>query len=470
MKITINNLTEQYPKMGVKLPKELNQEEFEFVKDNLDLYNEDDTIKKFIDTFVQKLNEVAAKETTTKPKTEKKKESPATKKVTPKKVKKVTETNTTPVEHFTLEERFIKRYFLLDGKLKTKSQILNFIKSLQRAITDKQIRKTSKYADIIERIQKNLIKSYNSISGDNGSIKINLTNESKEKLEKIVGSKKVRLSVTYIKRFIGLYGKETKDKVSRLLGLINKALDNGKIPKGDPYLNQVKSVQKALNSFMKGGDIDVTETELNGLAGIAECSISGFKKKSDLGSAFNKNEVVSSLDLKNASFQTLKFTGMWQKIIGNPEVPFHLMIYGAGGKGKSTFAVKFATYLSKDLNRKVLYVADEEKISDKLKSKFERFKSYNQNLDVSGKVPSCLKSFDIVFLDSVTSMSIQPEYLESLKNENPSTSFVYILQTNKKGGLYGKEMWKHLGDIVMRFEDGVVDVEKNRFGKVGEYG
>ena len=64
MKITIDNLTEQYPKISVKLPKELNQGEFEFVKDNLDLYKEDDTIKKYIDTFIIKLNEIVSKEQT----------------------------------------------------------------------------------------------------------------------------------------------------------------------------------------------------------------------------------------------------------------------------------------------------------------------------------------------------------------------------------------------------------------------
>jgi KaiC/GvpD/RAD55 family RecA-like ATPase len=46
------------------------------------------------------------------------------------------------------------------------------------------------------------------------------------------------------------------------------------------------------------------------------------------------------------------------------------MIYGPGGKGKSTFSVKFATYLSKGLNKKVLYITDEKKISGKLRSKF----------------------------------------------------------------------------------------------------
>ena len=66
-------------------------------------------------------------------------------------------------------------------------------------------------------------------------------------------------------------------------------------------------------------------------------------------------------------------------------------------------------------------------------------------------------------------MSIPPEFLESLKNQNRQISFIYILQTNKQGNFYGKKKWEHLCDVVLRFEDGVVNVEKNRFGRIGEY-
>ena len=44
-----------------------------------------------------------------------------------------------------------------------------------------------------------------------------------------------------------------------------------------------------------------------------------------------------------------------------------------------------------------------------------------------------------------------------------------ILQTNKQGSFYGKKKWEHLCDVVLRFEDGIVNVDRNRFGKVGEY-
>ncbi len=146
------------------------------------------------------------------------------------------------------------------------------------------------------------------------------------------------------------------------------------------------------------------------------------------------------------------------------------MIYGPGGKGKSTFGIKFATYLSKNLQKTVLYVADEEKISNKLKDKLQLFNAYNQNLAVTGKMPNFLKGYEIIFLDSVTSMGMEPERLEKIQEQYPNISFIYILQTNKQESFYGKKKWEHLCDVVLRFEDGIVSVEKNRFGKVGEYG
>lgn len=273
------------------------------------------------------------------------------------------------------------------------------------------------------------------------------------------------LSVTYIKRFISLYGKETKEKAEKLNKLIEKSIENDKIQKDDPYFAQLKTVQKALDNYLLKDDIKISDTELRGLSGIAGQSV----QKNDIGNTFESSDVVSSLDLQKAVFRHMGFTDIWKKIIGDPEEPFHTMIYGPGGKGKSTFGIKFATYLSKQLQRSVLYVADEEKISNKLKDKLQLFNAYNKNLAVTGKMPSKLKGYEVIFLDSVTSMGMEPEELEVIQEQYPHLSFIYILQTNKQGSFYGKKKWEHLCDVVLRFEDGVVNVEKNRFGKVGEY-
>jgi len=74
-----------------------------------------------------------------------------------------------------------------------------------------------------------------------------------------------------------------------------------------------------------------------------------------------------------------------------------------------------------------------------------------------------------VFLDTITTLGIEPKEFEILLKDNPKVSFVYILQTNKAGTYYGKKSWEHLCDVVVRFEDGVLDIEKSRFGDTGSY-
>lgn len=64
-------------------------------------------------------------------------------------------------------------------------------------------------------------------------------------------------------------------------------------------------------------------------------------------------------------------------------------------------------------------------------------------------------------------MVMKPEDFATILEQNPGISFIYILQTNKQGNFYGKKKREHLCDVVLRFEDGIVSVEKNRFGMVG---
>jgi flagellin-specific chaperone FliS len=76
-----------------------------------------------------------------------------------------------------------------------------------------------------------------------------------------------------------LYGRETKEKVERLLALIKKAISSGKIPKNGSYITKIKRIEKALTNYLDSGEIDVTTTELKGLAGIAGCSYYYPRKK-----------------------------------------------------------------------------------------------------------------------------------------------------------------------------------------------
>ena len=135
--ITVENIISEYSGIDQSiLPEALKNEEFEFIRENIDLYNDDETIKKYIDTFLEKLNEVINKHTPEKKGKEKKSQSPKAPKE-PVIEKRPTEETTNAVEKVSLEVFFIKRYVGLHGKTKDKSQILNLLNSLQKAIIEK---------------------------------------------------------------------------------------------------------------------------------------------------------------------------------------------------------------------------------------------------------------------------------------------------------------------------------------------
>ncbi|MCF6185850.1 MAG: hypothetical protein L3J56_14735, partial [Bacteroidales bacterium] len=207
--ITVKNINTEYPKISqVKLPPALKKSEFDFVKENLDLYNEDDTIKEYIDTFVAKLNEVTAR---TKSKSAKKinnkssvkKAKAKTKTALRKKTSRKPKTNTKSVGNVDLQVTLIKSFVNMHNKPKTKKQVLNLYKRIEKAATELKIRKTSKYADEIKFAAKTLQKAYNNTQGNTETIvTIKIPEKEYENLYSIAHSEKQKTSVAYIKRYI----------------------------------------------------------------------------------------------------------------------------------------------------------------------------------------------------------------------------------------------------------------------------
>jgi hypothetical protein len=50
-----------------------------------------------------------------------------------------------------------------------------------------------------------------------------------------------------------LFGRETKEKVERLLALIKKAISSGKIPKNDPFIIKIRRIENALTDYLDSG-------------------------------------------------------------------------------------------------------------------------------------------------------------------------------------------------------------------------
>lgn len=449
-----------------------------------DDYNDTENaqIKRTIDQFFSQLSSylnsttshksvpsnVSAHRTTSNSQTkqpEKKSESLRKSKSTPFRVVKH---NGEKVERISEELRLIKRYVLMHGKIKNVSHIRSFINSLQRAMIEKRIRKTSKYAKEILEIQDNLLILFGKSKGM-VSFKVEIEETKRTHLLNIIGKQELMLSVRYIKSYIGLQGKMiTNVRATSLHNRLAKAINIGVITQKDPYWNELQGLLTNLKSFVKKnsseGILVVPTKELNGLSGIVSGSgfggLNGFDSIPD-------HLVVDSLDIVNMEFDKLDFSGKWKEFIGNPSKGFTTMVFGKPKFGKSTLCIDFAGYLARN-HGKVLYIAREERIGDTIKEKLQDTNVAHPNLQFVGSIPSDLSQWDFVFLDSVTKLGLTPDDLEDLQATNPNVSFVYIFQTTKQGNFRGENGYQHDVDVVIEVAEKGKAIQFGRFNQGAE--
>lgn len=368
----------------------------------------------------------------------------------------------TMVERIPEELRFIKRFVNLHGKSKTKDEILRFVNSLQKAILEKRIRKTSTYAEQIKSIQEKLVELYNSMKA---KTTIQLKPETFGELKKITGEEKVMPSVNFIKRYIGINGKTgMKEKAKQLLQQINRAMDKGKISDNDLYITEIHELKKNLKSFTTDKvqkTLEIEKATLNGLEGILGCAcqhLNGFEVKP---------AIMNSMDFANMEFQTIGLRGKWYDLIGDPSSNFTAMVFGKLKMGKSYLCIDFAGYLARNQG-KVLYVAKEEGLDYTLQQKLNDKNVAHPNLYVSSILPETLTAYDFIFLDSVNKLGLQPEDLNRLKALNPTKSFIFIFQSTKDGKFRGANTFQHDVDVVIEVPEKGKAVQFGRFNQGGE--
>jgi hypothetical protein len=443
-------------------------------------YQSSDTVKKTIDIYLAKLNEfVNANKKAEKKQRQKQVRQQSDKAVihdamikqglinpdgSPKKKTKKNSNLSEPtmVERIPEELRFIKRFVNLNGKTKTKEELLRFINSMQKAILEKRIRKTSSYAEQIKYIQDKLIEVYNEMKA---KIKIELKLDTYEALKKLTGEEKVMPSVNFIKRYIGMNGKPgMKEKAKQLLEQINRSYTKGKITDNDPYIVEIHELKKNLKAFITNKSekvLEIEKTTLNGLEGILGCSCQ------NLNGVVEKPEIMNSLDFAKMDFDTLGFTGKWLELIGDPSSNFTAMVFGKPKMGKSYLCIEFAGYLARH-HGKVLYVANEEGLDYTLQQKLNDKDVAHPNLYVASVLPENLAAYDFIFLDSVNRLGLKPEDLNRLKALNPTKSFIFIFQSTKDGNFRGANSFQHDVDVVIGVPEKGKAVQMGRFNQGGE--
>ena len=372
------------------------------------------------------------------------------------------------VERIPDELRFMKRYTLLHGKTKTKEELLRFINSLQKAILEKRIRKTSPYAKEVKYMQGKLIDTYNEMGK---SILIKVSDDVVKNFSAITSNEKVMTSVQLIKKYIRLNGKKiTNAEVEKLVQQIQRAVKNRKVKQNDNYAKPLETIFKNLQEFLKNKKstaLQIETSELNGLnelLGHCGCeSLHGIENET----TNNDLKIMNSMDFANMHFNTIGLKGKWLNLIGDPSSNFTAMVYGKPKMGKSYLCVEFAGYLARHHGR-VLYVAKEEGLDLTLQKKLNDKDVKHPNLFVANELPTSISNFDFIFLDSVNKLNLQPEDLTKLKKQNPTKSFIFVFQSTKEGNFRGANSFQHDVDVVIEVPERGKAVQFGRFNQGGE--
>jgi hypothetical protein len=446
-------------------------------------YSSSPVIKKMVDTYLSKLNDYLSKSNKAdrkqkKATVERKQHDDITKEAMirqglidkdgnkinkPKKVKPQKQVfQPHLVERIPEELRFIRRFVNLNGKTKTKDELLSFINSLQKAIVERRIRKTSGLAQEIVFIQDKLISVYNTMKA---KIKLELKPETLDKYKELVKEEKIRPSISFIKRYISMNGKAgMKKKADHLLKSITNAMNKKRVTMDDPYIDPLLKITENLEKFLDQPSmkmLTIEKNELNGLEGLLGCACQS------LNGIGSKPAIMNSIDFANMEFNTLGFTGKWFKLIGDPSTNFTAMVFGKPKMGKSYLCIEFAGYLARN-HGKVLYVAKEEGLDYTLQQKLNDKDVAHPNLFVSSVLPESLLNYDFIFLDSVNKLGLTPEDLNRLKKLNPTKSFIFIFQSTKDGKFRGANTFQHDVDVVIEVPEKGKAVQMGRFNQGGE--
>lgn len=385
-----------------------------------------------------------------------------------------------PVDRLSDEIKFIKRYLSLHNRVKTKAQIHNFINSLQRAILEKRIRKTSVYANEIMNMQKQLLTAFKVMKKGE---RFDLAPTALKRCMDIVGSSRIRTSTQLLKRFVSIQGKHfTKKRATTLLKSIERAMKATKVRRDDPYFEQIQRVISSLKWFVQHASIEdaleIHQEALNGLNLALGCTddCRCTKKPSKhsmegLGNIDDVPQVMSVDQAKSRKYNSVNLSHKWRELLGEICLPTHFFVYGSGGSGKTSFTLLFTQHLA-SLGYRILYVAGEQFDTPPFTKLLNQLNIVaGDNYKIVPKIETLNPAdFDFVVLDTKDSLEIDTQEFLELKGRYKQQSFIVVSHGIKGGDFKGKEQWRNIVDVMIQGEHGVIRTghDKNRWGGAGE--
>jgi hypothetical protein len=191
----------------------------------------------------------APKPKATKPKAEPKATKPKTAKKT-----KPPKTRGEMQRSFREDLKIVKRFAAALDKPRSVDSLANLHGQMVKYIADGKIKKTNKYAELVEEISERLGKGIRKAL-DNGDNTIIITTSAAfaERIKEAAQANKVYTSVSLFKRFASMMGKQPKDvQVKALLTAIDNARHSGKILASDPFADEINQVHEVLIKWKPG--------------------------------------------------------------------------------------------------------------------------------------------------------------------------------------------------------------------------
>jgi hypothetical protein len=171
------------------------------------------------------------------------------------------------VDRTDMSAKFVSEFVKLLDKSVRGTRLVSYLKRLQKAILDQQVRKKSKYADLIEIIQTKLVRLLNSENRISSTV-ISLTPESKAKFADFFADNNYT-SAKLLKEYISLQDNYVSfKKANSLLARMEKALKDGRIGASDPFKSQVVAACSKLAKIDENERLDFSASELRGLGSL----------------------------------------------------------------------------------------------------------------------------------------------------------------------------------------------------------
>jgi len=184
----------------------------------------------------------------------------------------------------------------------------------------------------------------------------------------------------------------------------------------------------------------------------------------------SSGKLIDTNDLFNIKYDLYEFSEGFENVLGHPDKNFVAMIHGSAGSGKSSFAIKFASYFSNNFGSVCYLPIEEGTKSFTFMKKIEQYAIYGGFKLIEETLPSKIQklseSHSLIVIDSVSHLQFNVNDVEEIirYRRNTNTSFLFVFHDTKEESYKGEASFGHLVDINLKaFKGTVTSEEKNRY-------